>query len=378
MKLQDSNNISSIEQSVPKRQIGLSLIELLIAMALGLLLTLGVTQIYLSGDDSYRQTQGLSYAQESTRFVASILKPDIRSAGSFGCLAEMGRPLDQVVDNRLNAGPVVPAAQAVQGWEFNNTGPGDNVTLAAALATPGAGNWSSGTAGAALPAALTGAVVANSDVVIVNALSAINVPMNAGNPQNGNSLNLTDGTGLPAGRVILATAEDCSEGELFQKSNNANASSITMAGGNTNPGNNGNNFNLTYGPQTRVYEFISTAFYIGQGTNGEPALFRRLMTPLQPPQELVSGVETLQILYGVDTGGTSAADTYVAADQVNNWQEVVSVRFSVMTRSQDEVLDEPNTRNFDMLGSQFAQANNSADGRVRVVSVATTAVRARM
>lgn len=359
------------------RQNGLSLIELMIAMALGLLLTLGVTQIYLSGNETYRQTQGMSHAQESVRFVSAILKPDLRSAGSFGCLAEMGRPLDQVVDNRLNAGPIVPAAQAIQGWEYINTGPGDNLTLATAMATPTAGNWDSGTAGDNLPAALAGSVITNSDVIIVNALTMINVPMNAGNPQNGNSLNLTDSTGLPAGRVILATSEDCSEGELFQKSNNANATSITMAGGNTNPGNNGNNFNLNYGPQTRVYEFVSTAFYIGQGTNGEPALFRRLMTPLQPPQELVSGVESLQALYGVDTGGTSAADNYVAADQVADWSQVVSVRFSVMTRSQDEVLEDPNNRNFDMLGSQVAQGNN-ADRRVRVVSVATSALRTRM
>ena len=47
-------------------QSGLSLIELLIAMALGLVLTLGVTQIYLSGNETYRQTQGLAHAQEST------------------------------------------------------------------------------------------------------------------------------------------------------------------------------------------------------------------------------------------------------------------------------------------------------------------------
>ncbi len=363
--------------SAKNRQLGLSLVELMIAMALGLLLTLGVTQIYLSGDDTYRQTQGMAYAQESARFVSAILKPDLRSAGSFGCLDDMGRPLDQVVDNRLNAGPTVAVDQAIQGWEFDNTGPGDSVTLATALATPAGGNWSSGTAGVALPAELVGSAVAGSDVVVVNALTNINVPLNAGNPQNGNSINLTGSTGLPVNRVVLATTEDCSEGELFQKSNNANASSITMAGGNTNPGNNGNNFNLNYGPQTRVYEFVSTAFYIGQGTNGEPALFRRLLTPLQPPQELVSGVETLQIVYGVDTGGTAAADNYAAADQVADWSQVVSVRFSAMTRSQDEVLVEANTRNFDMLGSEVSQGNN-ADRRVRLVSVATTALRSRM
>ena len=72
-------------------QRGLSLVELLIAVALGLLLTLGVTQIYLSGNETYRQTQGLAHAQESARFVSAILAPDFRSAGSFGCLAEMGR-----------------------------------------------------------------------------------------------------------------------------------------------------------------------------------------------------------------------------------------------------------------------------------------------
>lgn len=373
----------STSSSIQTRQLfvsaqsGLSLVELLIATALGLILTLGVTQIYLSGNETYRQTQGLAHAQESTRFVSAIMAPDLRSAGSFGCLAEMGRPLDQVVDNRLNGGLTVPLAQALQGWEYNNTGPGDNLTLADAMATPGAGNWASGTAGANLPANLAGSVVTNSDVIVVNSMAPIGVPVNPANPQIGNSIRLSDNSGVPVNRVVLATRGDCAAGELFQKANAENSQSIVMAGGNVNPGNNGNNFNLTYDPQTRVYEFTSTAYYIGQGTNGEPALFRRLLTPLEAPQEMVSGVETLQILYGVDTAGTNAADDYLPADQIANWNTVVSVRFSVMTRSQDEVLDEPNNRNFDMLGSQVAQANNG-DRRVRLVSVGTTAIRGRM
>ena len=359
------------------RQSGLSLVELLIATALGLILTLGVIQIYLSGNETYRQTQGLAHAQESTRFVSAVLTPDFRSAGSFGCLAEMARPLDQVVDNRLNGGLVVPLDQALQGWEYTGTGPGDSVALANAMATPGADNWASGTTGTNLPADLAGSVITNSDVVIVNALTSLGVPLNPANPQNGNSINLNASSGVDAGSVILATRGDCSEGEMFQKSNNANASSITMAGGNVNPGNNGNNFNLNYDPQPRVYQFTSMAYYIGQGTNGEPALFRRMMTPLQNPQELVSGVETLQILYGEDTVGTNAADDYVPADEVADWRTIVSVRFSVMTRSQDEVLDEENNRNFDMLGSEVSQANNG-DRRVRLISVSTTALRGRM
>tara|TARA_R110002074_G_C12553680_1_gene666860 strand:+ start:2064 stop:3101 length:1038 start_codon:yes stop_codon:yes gene_type:complete len=345
-------------------------------MALGLLLTLGVTQIYLSSSMTYRQTQGLAHAQESSRFVSAVVTPDLRSAGSFGCLAQMGRPLDQIVDNRLIGNLTVSLTQALQGWEYTGTGPGDSITLAGALATPTAGNWDSGTVGSDLPAALAGSVVTNSDVVIINAMTPIGVPV-AATPQNGNSINLASSSGVDVNRVIVATRGDCSEGELFQKSDNANASSVTMAGGNINPGNNGNTFNLSYDSQTRVYEFTAMAYYIGQGTNGEPALFRRLMTPLQAPQELVSGVETLQILYGVNTAGTTAADNYVPADQVANWDSVVSVRFSAMTRSPDEVLDEENNRSFDMLGSEVAQANNG-DRRARLVSVGTVALRGRM
>ncbi|WP_292272132.1 PilW family protein [Marinobacter sp.] len=358
-------------------QSGLSLVELLIAMALGLLLTLGVTQIYLSSSMTYRQAQGLAHAQESSRFVSAVLTPELRSAGSFGCLARMARPLDQVVDNRLNGALIVPLTQALQGWEYTGTGLNDSITLAGTLATPGAGNWDSSTAGTNLPASLAGSVVTNSDVVIINALTPIGVPVNATNPQNGNSINLTGNSGVDVDRVIVATRGDCSEGELFQKSNNANASSITMAGANINPGNNGNTFNLSYDSQARVYEFTTMAYYIGQGTNAEPALFRRLMTPLQAPQELVSGVETLQILYGVNTTGTSAADNYVTADQVANWDSVVSVRFSVMTRSPDEVLDTENSRSFNMLGSEVAQAN-SGDRRARLVSVGTIALREKI
>lgn len=55
----------------------------------------------------------------------------------------------------------------------------------------------------------------------------------------------------------------------------------------------------------------------------------------------------------------------------------MSVRFSVMTRSQDEVLEVENNRNFDMLGSEVSQANNG-DRRVRLISVGTTALRGRM
>jgi len=348
-------------------QSGLSLVELLIAMALGLLLILGVTQIYLSSSITYRQTEGLAYAQESTRFVSAMLTPKLRSAGNFGCLAQMGRPFDQIVNNRLNGRLIVPLIRALQGWEYTGTGPGDSITLAGNLSTPTAGNWDSGTAGTDLPTALAGSVVINSDVVIVNALTPLGVEVSAVTNPGDSIINLSGASGVSAGRSVLATRDDCSEGELFQKSDAPSLSTIT-----TIP----DTLGLGYDLQTRIYEFTTMAYYIGEGTNEEPALFRRLMTPLQNPQELVSGVETLQILYGVNTDGSNAADGYMPADEVAAWDTVVSVRFSVMTRSLSDVLDKENSRSFDMLGSEVVQAN-SGDRRVRLVSVSTAALRGR-
>lgn len=363
--------------SCPSGQAGLSLIELMIAIALGLILTLGVVQIYLSGSQTYRQNQGFAHAQESARFVSAVLTPELRSSGSFGCLAEMGLPFDQVVDNRLDGNLPIPLEDAIQGWEFTGTSPGDAITLADAIAKPDADQWNSGTGGIDLPADLAGDVLTGSDVIIVNSIATVGVPVDSSNPQNGNTINLDSNSGIPAGRILLATLGDCSRGELFQKTNGTTSASITPAGNNVSPGNDNNQFNLNYDSNTRVYEFTSTAFYIGEGTNGEPALFRRLMVPLQNAQELVSGVETLQILYGIDTNITRGADDYVPADEVDDWSSVVSVRFSAMTRSPDNVLDAANSRSFDMLGSEVSQGNNG-DRRARLISVSTTAFRARM
>lgn len=64
-----------------KNQLGLSLVELLVAMALGLLLTVGGLQMMLSSQNLYRTTDSLSRIQESGRFALNFLAKDIRMAG---------------------------------------------------------------------------------------------------------------------------------------------------------------------------------------------------------------------------------------------------------------------------------------------------------
>ncbi len=58
--------------------------------------------------------------------------------------------------------------------------------------------------------------------------------------------------------------------------------------------------------------------------------------PISPFRStLISGVQKLKVLYGVDgTPSDGYASQYLAASQVGNWQDIVSVRFALMTGSQ--------------------------------------------
>ena len=62
-------------------QRGLTLVEILIALALGLVVVLVVGQIYLSGRQSYRTQTGFGSMQENGRFAMYFLQRDIRMAG---------------------------------------------------------------------------------------------------------------------------------------------------------------------------------------------------------------------------------------------------------------------------------------------------------
>lgn len=62
-------------------QKGLSLIELLIAMLLGLILMAGALQMMLSSQEIYKTTDTLSRIQENGRFALNFLAKDIRMAG---------------------------------------------------------------------------------------------------------------------------------------------------------------------------------------------------------------------------------------------------------------------------------------------------------
>ncbi|MGH8117854.1 MAG: prepilin-type N-terminal cleavage/methylation domain-containing protein, partial [Rhodanobacteraceae bacterium] len=86
------------------RAAGFSLIELMIAMVLGLIVIAGVTSVFLAGQQSFRTNNALADVQDSSRVAFELMARDIREAGLTGCNSSNDR-----IANLLSN-------QATDGW----------------------------------------------------------------------------------------------------------------------------------------------------------------------------------------------------------------------------------------------------------------------
>jgi prepilin-type N-terminal cleavage/methylation domain-containing protein len=74
---------------------GVTLIELMVAMAIGLIVIAGIGYIYLQGSQGFRVQDSQSRIQEDVRFITEIVTRDIRNArymGCFGATEKAGAP----------------------------------------------------------------------------------------------------------------------------------------------------------------------------------------------------------------------------------------------------------------------------------------------
>src|SRR5690554_129178 len=354
-----------------KQQAGLSLVELMIAMALGVVLSLGIAQVFLGSSKTYRTSGAIAYLQENLRYSLARISNDVRMAGNVGCL--VGEPTNHLDTNHSAYNPELwDAGRAVVGWEAPNTGLGKSLTITGF--TVGSGNWSNGTSDTA-PTEITNNAIAGSDFVVLTGSERADVVLQGNPSPPANTIGTEGNSGIKAATILVAVTEDCSGGDRFQKTNNENASTITKGNGGS-PGNiNGANLQ-SYSDDASVYLYRTRGYFMGSGVNGEPALFRVELTPEadKTPVELVSGVENMQILYGVATNDRRA-ERYVDAGAVSNWEDVVSVRIALLMRSDDGILDEDNSQTFNLVGTEV---DPGADRRARLVATTTVGIRNRL
>lgn len=348
------NNTTARTPAGLKRQRGIGLVEIMIAMTLGIIVTGAVVQIYLSTKRQNDMQGGLSGRQEVSRYATQLIQRDMQMAGFRGCLRDLG-----TVNNALNNPTdfLNNFAMHVEGFE-------DVVS-------------------ANLPGEITAGgndVVANTDVLVIRTVDDPNLQLTT------NMVTITsDPVTVPgldplapdtpaAGDIMLLT--DCGGAVIFQVTGfDEGTGTIAHDAGAGTPGNSSTDLVRRYTAGAQLFTVRTTTYFIRTNAAGIPGLWRRIGDG--NPQELAEGVEDMQVLYGEDTiGGDQVPDVYRTADSVVDWANVVSLQVALLVSSVRERVADADPRTFVLLNE--AAVGPFADGRLRQIVSFTVAMRNRL
>lgn len=291
-----------------RAQQGLSLIEIMVALAIGAVLMLGLVQVFGASRTAYQMSEGMARVQENARFAMDFLQRDIRMAGHYGCVNDQAHlQTPGALETHFGAAPFQPLdfTVSIQGYEAENTGPGDEAQIG----------------GGAAPAGIPAEILAlnpypNSDILVLRYLSGSGAPVvgiaAAGAAEvlrlaNGRWESLTTGG---VNNPVLFGVADCSYVDIFQGASAGGAGEVEVTV--TGPSEGLTNLIGRYTPhpsgQTMLYRAESIVYYVSENGQGVPALYRaRFDGAAYVAEELVEGIESLQLIFGLDRNNDLAA-----------------------------------------------------------------------
>lgn len=376
----------------PLRLAGFSLVEMMIAMVIGVVLMLGITQVFMASRAASRLSEGVSRAQENGRFAVDFLERDIRMAGHMGCVNDQAHFVqgrgDPVINYAVTSGSGDPLdfSVSIQGYEAAGTGGSGTLAVGG------------GSVPAGLPSGISGLSPApskGSDVLVLRFLAAEGVPVSTITPSGSNSvIGVTDSARLArlseggVGTPSLFGIADCNQADIFKGS--AGASAVTASGVTLRP----------YSPLAKVYRAESLVYYVGVKANGEPGLRRARANSAGQftiNEELVDGVENMQLLYGLDSTSdispsaapvgsvtvqqpANGVSTATNASGAAQWRRVGMVQVGLVVRSPANAAAGKPTQDagqLSVLGVSYDQSA-ATDNRFRTTYEVTIALRNRL
>lgn len=302
---------------------GFTLVELMVALVLGLVVIGGVVSVFLSNQQSYRTNQALADVQDSSRIAFELMARDIRDAGMTGC-----GNTDRVA-NVLNTGPNGTNTDWWANWGNAVIGYDNGVADPAVTTGTGIKQRVAGTDSIQLIGA-----DGNGLSIVKHTATAATFFINAAT------------TSIQPGDVIIVCDPD--HATITQVTNyNPNNVSLVHNTGSTQPGNcskglgfptqcttNGNSYTFT--PNSQIAKLSATDWYIGNNPVGGRSLYRldlvnKAGTPTPTPQEMVRDVTDMRITYHQSNGAN--ANAFVAASSITDWLKVDAVQVTLTLQS---------------------------------------------
>lgn len=289
--------MSPREARLPSRpgrcQAGLTLVELLISIAVGLVVMVAFGYLYMGSRQSFRVQDSVARIQENGRYALEVIGQDLRVAGYVGC------------------GSLTSVTPALTANPNPDAGGGPIANLTPATVLTGADG------GVGAPDAVTLYKVTGSGEFLTAAMAVgAPVPIPA-SPRN-----------YAAGSMFLIA--NCTNADVFRNSVAIASGDTAIEHGAAN--NDSANLSVAYGPDAMVFPFEAIEYHLGNNPANNSSLYRRLNGT---DQEVVENVEDLQITYGEDTDADGAVNAYVTANNVVDWSRVLAVRVSLLLVSPD-------------------------------------------
>jgi hypothetical protein len=116
----------------------------------------------------------------------------------------------------------------------------------------------------------------------------------------------------------------------------------------------------TAAPAGQVNDLLVNSYYVATDSTGRPGIpsLRRIALVAGPAftdEEIIPGVEDMQVQFGVDPTGTSGIATrYVDPEDLDDGEQVVAVRIWLLVRSENEEVGFED-------GRTYAYADRDAD-----------------
>ncbi|MEF3193875.1 MAG: PilW family protein, partial [Halothiobacillaceae bacterium] len=298
------------------------MVELMIALVLGLLVIGAVVGVFISNKQAFRTAENMARLQEEARFAFEAMAREIREAGGTPCGAT-------AVANVLNGGG---------GWWNWNNGPLIGYDGNQAGPQPfgsGPGQRVTGTDG----------------VLMLTASLFEGVVITDHNPSAAQFKVNTPNHDIRTDDIVMAC--DSQSAAIFQVTN-ANQGNVTIVHntGTGTPGNcskglglptvcTANGTSKTFAKGGFISHYSASFWYIGNNAHGGRSLYRLGFTGAPSPQtqEIAEGVTDMQIEYLTATAGTppTLANSYVAASAIANWADVIAVRITLTMETGDRV-----------------------------------------
>lgn len=336
-----------------KKQIGLTLVELLIAMLVGIFVIGGVLSFFMQSNETQKAQHQISMLRENADFALSLLVEDIQLAGYFGCATRWNDAKSVNVLNDSNNFEWNYAI-AIQGSEYLY----DDETESSSWAP-------------ALDSSLTS--VEKGDVITIRRADRQEYSV-VSHSSSTDVIYIDSGNRFQQEDFLLVT--DCENSAIFQKTNSNYTQSIAHTLADMTPGNASEDIGKAYSTDAKVMELSTISYYIRNNSDGLSALYRKRGG--SNAEEVISGIEELQLSYGIDRDGDYSVDEHLNANDVESegiWDAVLTVRVELLART---IMDDITVGKSDQSYYFDGQTYSKNDGYLRMVVSADITLRNRM